>query len=264
MATAFYIRYPGGTASISGSVDVNIHDASGNNISNGQQTMANSVPVVVASNQTAIPVSASTLPLPTGAATAANQVLEIASTDAIGAKLGTLGQKNMAGSAPVVFASDQSTLPVSAASLPLPSGAATAANQATEIASLASIDAGIPAGLGQTTMAASMPVVLASNQSAVPTQSPVNANGNIVNTALTATSASTASVPANAVGFVLEAPSTNTDNIRWCIGGTASTTVGMLSEPGRDTGYIPCAANISVCATVSGTNAFSIQWVLSA
>lgn len=50
----------------------------------------------------------------------------------------------------------------------LPTGAATAANQATEIASLASIDAGIPAALGQTTMSASMPVVIASNQSAVP------------------------------------------------------------------------------------------------
>lgn len=64
----------------------------------------------------------------------------------------------------------------------LPTGAATAANQATEIASLASIDskltttnsslssidAGIPAALGQTTMASSMPVAIASNQSAIP------------------------------------------------------------------------------------------------
>lgn len=50
----------------------------------------------------------------------------------------------------------------------LPATAATAANQATEIASLASIDAGIPAALGQTTMAASMPVTLASNQSTIP------------------------------------------------------------------------------------------------
>jgi hypothetical protein len=60
------------------------------------------------------------------------------------------------------------TQPVSVASLPLPAGAATAANQATEIASLASIDAGIPAALGQTTMAASMPVVFASNQTSIP------------------------------------------------------------------------------------------------
>jgi hypothetical protein len=60
------------------------------------------------------------------------------------------------------------TQPVSAASLPLPAGAATAANQATEIASLAAIDAGIPAALGQTTMANSMPIVIASNQTSIP------------------------------------------------------------------------------------------------
>lgn len=92
---------------------------------------------------------------------------------------------------------------------------------------------------------------------------PINTNGTIVNTSLTATTASSASAPSTAVGFVLEAPSTNTDNIRWCIGGTASTTVGMLAEPGRDSGFIPCKSTISVCATVSGTNKFSIQWIQS-
>jgi hypothetical protein len=97
----------------------------------------------------------------------------------------------------------------------------------------------------------------------VATTTAANTAGTIVNTALTATTASSASAPANAVGFVLLAPSTNTDNVRWCIGSTASTTVGMLTEPGRDSGFIPCAATISVCATVSGTNAFSIQWIQS-
>lgn len=55
------------------------------------------------------------------------------------------------------------TLAVSAASLPLPSGAATAANQSTEIASLASIDGKMPA-LGQALAAASVPVVLTASQ----------------------------------------------------------------------------------------------------
>lgn len=41
------------------------------------------------------------------------------------------GQATMANSEPVVLASDQSTVPISAASLPLPSGAATSAAQAT-------------------------------------------------------------------------------------------------------------------------------------
>ncbi|KKN30162.1 hypothetical protein LCGC14_0836760 [marine sediment metagenome] len=53
------------------------------------------------------------------------------------------------------------TQPISAASLPLPAGAATETT-------LAAIDAGIPAGLGQTTMSASMPVAIASDQSAIP------------------------------------------------------------------------------------------------
>lgn len=53
----------------------------------------------------------------------------------------------------------QATQPVSAASLPLPSGAATSANQTTANTSLGSIDSKIPA-LGQALAAASTPVVL--------------------------------------------------------------------------------------------------------
>lgn len=40
----------------------------------GQTTMANSLPVAIASNQSAVPISAASLPLPTGAATAAGQL----------------------------------------------------------------------------------------------------------------------------------------------------------------------------------------------
>lgn len=119
----------------------------------GQKTMAGSTPVVFASDQTALPVtgtfwqgtqpvsgpltdsqlralavaiSASSLPLPTGAATETTLgTLLLNST--FTARLGTLGQKAMSGSTPVVFASDQSALPITAAALPLPSGAATEA-----------------------------------------------------------------------------------------------------------------------------------------
>lgn len=148
---------------------------------------------------------------------------------------------------------------------------ATEAKQDSQITELQDIEADIesmssklPATLGQKAMAASLAVVLASDQSALPVRSPVNTTGQCDNTSLTATTASTATAPANAVGFILEAPSDNTDNVRYRIGGTASTSAGMLMEPGRDTGFIPCAANVSVCATVSGTNAFSIQWIMSA
>jgi hypothetical protein len=51
----------------------------------------------------------------------------------------TLGQKVMAASVPVVLASDQSTIPISAASLPLPAGASTSALQTSGNTSLTSI-----------------------------------------------------------------------------------------------------------------------------
>lgn len=89
----------------------------------------------------------------------------------------------------------------------------------------------------------------------------VNANGAFQSQAVTSTPTAFAP-PANAVGFILEAESANTDNVRWCIGATASTTNGVLAEPGRDTGFIPCAASISVAA-VSGTQTVGVQWVLS-
>lgn len=57
--------------------------------------------------------------------------------------------------------------PTSSIIVPLPTGAATSANQVTEIAKLTSIDGKIPA-LGQAAMAASLPVTIASNQSDVP------------------------------------------------------------------------------------------------
>lgn len=76
----------------------------------------------------------------TGGATAANQVLEIADLDAINTKTPALGQAVMASSSPVVIASNQTAVPVSAASLPLPSGAATEATQSAFSAKSASSD----------------------------------------------------------------------------------------------------------------------------
>lgn len=87
------------------------------------------------------------------------------------------GQATMANSEPVVIASDQSTVPVSVASLPLPTGAATSAKQDTIIghvdgiegllttidADTGSIDSKTPA-LGQALAAASVPVVLPAAQ----------------------------------------------------------------------------------------------------
>ena len=49
-------------------------------------------------------------------------------------RINTLGQKVMASSTPVVIASDQSSIPITAATLPLPTGAATEATLATRLA----------------------------------------------------------------------------------------------------------------------------------
>ena len=122
--------------------------------------MAASTPVVIASNQSAVPVSAASLPLPTGAATETT-------LSALNAKVPSVGQALMAASTPVVIASNQSAIAVSAASLPLPTGAATSANQTTTNTSLSSID-GKLGSLGQKAMVGSAPVVIASDQTAIP------------------------------------------------------------------------------------------------
>lgn len=112
-----------------------------------------------------VPITAASLPLPTGAATEATLATMLTLTG-FQARINTLGQKTMANSTPVVIASDQSTLAISAASLPLPTGAATEATLATML-TLAGFQARINT-LGQKTMANSTPVVLSSDQSAIP------------------------------------------------------------------------------------------------
>lgn len=144
----------------------------------------------------------------------------------------------------------------------LPTGASTSALQTTGNSSLSSIDSKTPA-LGQAVMAASSPVVIASNQSAIPVTQGANPTGSYAEITNLTTSAQTFTVPANAVGFLLEASSANSNNLLWKVGATASTTSGMILEPGRDSGYMPLAANISIIAA-GGTNQIAtVQWVLS-
>jgi len=113
---------------------------------NGQGTMANSSPVVIASDQTAVPITdnsgsitvdASSLPLPTGASTSAKQpALGTAGT----ASSDVLTVQGIASMTALKTDGSAVTQPVSAASLPLPTGASTAANQTTGNSSLSSID----------------------------------------------------------------------------------------------------------------------------
>lgn len=119
--------------------------------------------------------------------------------------------------------------------------------------------------LGQKLMAASSPVVIASDQSAVPVtistpKTPINLNGSGSGASDSVSVAKTLTAPANAVGFILMNLNSSTADIRWGIGRVASATLGSILEAGRDTGFVPCGANVSVCA-VSGTQNIDIQWI---
>ncbi len=183
----------------------------------GQKTMANSTPVVIASDQSAINVNdiGGTVSLPTGAATEAKQddaitqLTSIAGEDfatevtlaALNAKFNSLGQKASANSAPVVLSSEQQTiLNQMLTSLQLLDNIVNGSNQAdvrladlngaaTEatLASIAAEDfatettlAAMSAklpALGRQTAAASQPVV----QSRAPVQSFINHDASATN-----------------------------------------------------------------------------------
>jgi hypothetical protein len=131
----------------------NVAQFGGTNIVTGTGVSGSGIPRVTVSNDSTVGLVAGTAVIghvivDSGAVTntpPANQSMNLAQVGGTGV---TLGAKTSAASIPVVLATDeaalpvtgtffQGTQPVSAASLPLPTGAATSANQATEIASLA-------------------------------------------------------------------------------------------------------------------------------
>lgn len=198
----------------------------------------------------------------------------------------SIGQKTKAGSLSVVLASDSDALPVSAASLPLPTGASTLAEQQTQSTRIGdvtetapgtdtassglngrlqriaqritSLIALFPSALGQTTMANSFAVTIASDQSALSvTQTALTAT--FQEDATVSTVAETFTAPAGAKSCVIQAPSSNTVNLRIKIGGTASTTSGMVLEPGRSETF-PFAGNISYCSESGSGQAINVHF----
>lgn len=204
----------------------------------GQALAAASVPIVLTAIQLAAltplssvgvnnfpatqPISAVALPLPSGAATASLQTTGNTSVASIDTKTPALGQALAAASVPVVLTAAQiatltpltsvgvnnfpATQPISAVALPLPSGAATSGNQATEIASLASIDG-----------------KLRSQTASLTASSP---------TAASVTTSSGAAVAANASrkGLILTNTST-TEKISFGIGAAAVLNSGITLTP---------------------------------
>lgn len=172
----------------------------------------------------------------------------------------------------------------------LPAGASNAANQATANTTLSNINSGVaalgtPIGTpgsaapsqamyigvknstnivelveGQATKANSLPVTIASDQVAPKTYA--NSNATLSqSTVIGSGAAVTFSPPANAVGFVAMAPSSNAQNVRCASGTTATTTLGLRLEPGRDTGYIPSAATLTCIAESGSSQEVDVQWV---
>ncbi len=88
-----------------------------------------------------------------------------------------------------------------------------------------------------------------------------NLGGSNVDTTVD-TSGATLTAPANAMGFILMNLDTSSASVRWCIGATAGVASGQQLQVARDSGFVPCGADISICAE-SGTQNFNIQWVLS-
>lgn len=180
-----------------------------------------------------------------GDASAANQVTGNTTLSAISGKLpATLGAKASAASLPVVLALDQGTVPVGAASLPLPAGASTETT-------LAALSAKLPSSLGAKTSALSLSVGPATDalfpvntlaQPGVARQLAAAAsNGTSANTVLTAT---TRRISIRAVGSA----------IRYAIGAaaqTASATTHYIAADERLDLAVPASAQIAVLSATT-------------
>jgi hypothetical protein len=117
-----------------------------------------------------------TISLPTGASTSALQTSGNATLTAISSQLpATLGAKTIANALAVSIASDQ-TVPVSLASVPLPTGAATSALQTTGNTTLSTISGQLPATIGAKTIANALAVSIASDQT-VPVSGTITVTG---------------------------------------------------------------------------------------
>lgn len=262
----------------------------------GQTTMSASIPVAIASDQSGVAVTgpltdtqlrATAVPV-TGPLT--DTQLRATAVPVSGPLTDTqLRATAVPVSGPLTDTQLRATaVPISAAALPLPTGATTLTEQQTQSTRLGgltetapgsdtassglngrlqriaqritSLIALFPATLGQKTMANSFAVTLASDQTAIPDARNANAT-DAQSTTLGSGSAATESAPSDAIGFVLMADADNSVNIRFRQGGTATTSSGMRLQPGRDTGFIPCAGNLSLIAESGSNQGYQLLWI---
>lgn len=183
---------------------------------------------------TPVPVSSSSLPLPTGASTSAKQLPD--NHNVVVTSVPTTA---------VVGTFFQATQPVSAATLPLPSGASTAANQATGNSSLSSIDTKLSGTIA--TSSSTLP------QADLPA-APVN-NQKTVTTAGTAVQLQTNTLK---VGVIVQALSTNTGLI-YVGSSSVSAANGFELQPGQATSV--GAANTNSIWLDASVNGDKVCWI---
>lgn len=223
----------------------------------GQKVMASSLAVVIASDQSAIPVSGTVAssqfyaqgattaaevgPLIQAAATAGSPTYTTATTNPLSLTLA--GALRVDGSAV--------TQPISAASLPLPTGAATSALQTTGNTTLSTISGQLPPALGPEASGSSLSVVQATGTTFSVSQA-TSATGTI--TSVTYTAATQTILASNAArkGFVIYNDSLNF--LYLAFAATASTTAfSSKLQAGAsyvsDTLYTGVISGISSAAT---------------
>jgi hypothetical protein len=199
------------------------------------------------------PVSVASLPLPSGAATAAKQ-------DTGNTSLGNIDTKTpslVSGRVPV----DGSgvTQPISAASLPLPTGATTEAT-------LSAMSSKLPASIGQKTMANSLSVAIASDQGSVKTAQ-TNSKGEFVRNDYSSvnvtTSAYTQLISSTSAAYsALEVFDSSGQTLKLAIGGAGSEVDQFIIFPGGN-GRIPftiaSGSRISIRALSATANSGEID-----
>lgn len=218
----------------------------------GQKTMALSFPVVIASDQSAIPI--------TGTISATNPSVGTNNT-AIPTSATLIGASDGTNLRPIK-SSATGELQVNVSTSALPTGAATEAKQDTGNTTLTNINNKLPANLTVTSTrllvdgsGVTQPVTFSGS---IQTKAPINTGGSFFTAAIS--SVATVTAPANATEVIIQASDSNTANMRFVIGGTASSSNGIELQPGRSE-TLKVGANISI-APVSGTQTYNIQYIV--
>jgi hypothetical protein len=207
---------------------------------NGQATMANSGPVVIASDQSAVPVTG-TITTNQGTANSTPWNENIAQ---YGGTATTLGQKVSASSIPVVIASDD-TVAVSAVSLPLPTGAATSALQTT-----------INTTLGSPMQQSGGSIVNISGTISLPTGAATSANQSTEITSLSSIVTNTGNIPAKGAATTANSTPVNI---------ASDQVVNMMLPDLIVTGAAAQTATVNnILTTTSGTAATDLKGYKSA